>query len=433
MEQLAPRVDVSGKTNSGSLRNYIFWSTLIGLFSGLLVIRIPFQLRFFDGVMVMNLVLMSLFVDLARIPKWVLLLILYLAVSGGIGIGYGTDTVTQVTKEFLGISVSLLYFCYFFQMIEDDYERAFLAYAKIAFWFAVIALPLWMGRCLYLGHYERLQGLTSEPGWFCELVLPATYWYAHQFFSSRKYGTELTVLLVAITLSSSSLGYLGVAFGAMLLLTGRKRNFIAIPFVAGGLLVLAYTTSGYFRKRADDTLLAATTQDLTGANVSTYALLSNLFVTEQVFKESPIIGNGLGSHPVSHARFISDLPGVEDFAQMGAADLNATEAASLTLRSLSELGVIGFLGILLFIAYFRVGSGGPYTAISNAILINFVFKLVRNGNYFTAEQFFFVLIYILNYRCHKLEMMRNRTTSLTQKASHTVLHAPSNQGILDGH
>jgi hypothetical protein len=433
MEQISPRVDLSATTNYASLRNYIFWSTLIGLFSVLLVIRIPFQLRFFDGVMVMNLVLMSLFVDLARIPKWVLLLILYLAVSGGIGIGYGTDTVAQVAKQFLGISVSLLYFCYFFQMIEDDYERAFLAYAKMAFWFAVIALPLWIGRCLYLGHYERLQGLTPEPGWFCELVIPATYWYAHQFFSSRKYGTELTVLLVAITVSSSSLGYLGVAFGAMLLLTGRKRNFIAIPFVAGGLLVLAYTTSGYFRKRADDTLLAATTQDLSGANVSTYALLSNVFVTEQVFKESPIIGNGLGSHPISHERFISDLPGVEDFAQMGAADLNATEAASLTLRSLSELGVIGFLGILLFIAYFRVGSGGPHTAISNAILINFVFKLVRNGNYFTPEQFFFVLIYVLNYRCHKLEMKRNRTTLLTQKASHTVLHAPSNQGILDGH
>jgi hypothetical protein len=433
MEQIAPRVDLSGTTNSASLRNYIFWSTLIGLFGGLFVIRVPFQLRLFDGVMVMNLVLMSLFVDLARIPKWVLFLILYLAVSGGIGIGHGTDTLTQVAKEFLGISVSLLYFCYFFQMIEDDYERAFLAYAKIAFWFAVIALPLWMGRCLYLGHYERLQGLSSEPGWFCELVLPATYWYAHQFFRFRKYGTQLAVLLVAITLSSSSLGYLGVAFGAMLLLTERKRHFIGIPFVAGGLLVLAYTTSSDFRRRADDTLLAATTQDLTGANLSTYASLSNLFITKQVFQESPIIGNGLGSHPISHARFISDLPGVEGFAEMGAADLNATEGASLALRSLSELGLIGFLGILLFIAYFRVGGGGPHGAISNAILINFVFKLERNGNYFVAEQFFFVLIYVLNYRCHKLEMTRNRTTSLTQKASHTVFHASSNQGILDGH
>ena len=52
-------------------------------------------------------------------------LVLYLAASGDIGIANGTDTISQVAKELLGISVSVVYFYYFFRMIGNDFERAF--------------------------------------------------------------------------------------------------------------------------------------------------------------------------------------------------------------------------------------------------------------------------------------------------------------------
>ena len=244
--------------------------------------------------------------------------------------------------------------------------------------------------------------MTAEPGAFCEIVLPAYYWYAYSYFSSRKEGGKVVIFTLAIALSDSTLGYLGVALVAMLLLSGRVKYILAVPIVVGGLLALAYTFSPDFRLRADDTLLAAFTQDVSRANLSTYASFSNLFVTEQVLKESPVV-KGLGSHPISHARFIADVPGIETFAGTPAEDLNATEAASLALRSLSELGIAGFSAVLIFIFYFRVGGAGTRAAISNAILVNFVFKLVRDGNYFPPEQFFFVFIYMLNHRQYKLE------------------------------
>ena len=92
--------------------------------------------------MLTNLVLMFLLVNFARIPASILCLVLYLAASGGIGIANGTDTISQVAKELLGISVSVVYFYYFFRMIGSKFEQAFLTYANIAFWFTVIAFPI---------------------------------------------------------------------------------------------------------------------------------------------------------------------------------------------------------------------------------------------------------------------------------------------------
>ena len=83
------------------------------------------------------------------------------------------------------------------------------------------------------------------------------------------------VLTIAIILSASSLGYLGIAFGTVLLLSGRIKHFVAVPVVVGGLLILAYIASPFFRSRVDDMVVAISSQDVTGSNSSTYALISN--------------------------------------------------------------------------------------------------------------------------------------------------------------
>ena len=307
------------------------------------MIRVPFAIRLFDVIILTNVLLMLLLIKMDRIAPWVLWLMLYLALSGGIGIVNGTDSISLVAKEFLGISVSLFYFYGFFKLIHNDFARAFLTYAKFAYWFAIIAFPLWAVSCIQIHGYQRLQGITSEPTAFCQLVLPAFYWYASQYFASRKHGLEVAVFTLAIVLSGSSNGYLCVAFGAILLLSGRKKHLLAVPIVLGGLLGLVYAVSPDFQIRINDTLLAATTEDVSGSNLSTYALISNMIVTQQVLKESPIIGNGLGSHPLSHEKFMGDVPGIQSFIDTGTSNLNAADAASLTLRVLSELGLLGYI------------------------------------------------------------------------------------------
>jgi hypothetical protein len=406
MEHAANNSGVIVRIQYDSIRNYIYWSTLIGVFSGFLRIRVPFSITLFDGIMITNLILMPMVGSIVRLPARVLCFILYLVVSGGIGIAHGTDTIALVLKELLGVSVSLVYFYYFFGMIRNDFEKAFTTYANIAYWFAVIAFPIWVGACIYFGDIERLDGLTAEPTAFCILVLPAFYWYAYQYLTSRLYGGRVAIIIVAIILSSSTNGYIAGLFGVVLLLSrrGRLKYLVAAPIVIIGIAALAYTYSTDIRMRVNDTLRAVVTQNVIGANSSTYALISNIFVTRQVLKESPLIGNGLGSHPISHDRFLADIPGVATFIQQRITDLNSSEAASLGLRSLSELGILGFAGELIFVFYFYVGGAGTRAAISDALLVVFFLKLVRDGGYFAPEQFFFIFIYILNHRQRKLEV-----------------------------
>jgi hypothetical protein len=400
--------DAVAKNGVEWVRRYLYYSTLLGIFSAILTFHLGFDVNAFEVLMLVNLVPMCLLVHSARIPAWMLYLIVYLAVSGGIGIAHGTDSIPQFAKEFLGISISLFYFCYFFKLIKNDFERAFLAYARISYWFAIIAIPVWVVSCIVQHAYVRLQGLESEPASFCIMVLPAYYWYAHLYFNFRKRAAEVIVFTVAIVLSASSLGYISVAFGVVLLLSerGGKRLF-AIPILVGGLIGFAYAVSSDFRFRVDDTILALSAADVTGANASTYALISNVFVTQQVLKESPLIGNGLGSHVLSHARFLGDIPGVDEFVNGGMADLNASDAASFTLRCLSEFGIVGYLGTLIFLFRCHVGGPGPRAAVSNALLVCFFLKLIRGGMYFPPEQFFFIFIYVLNHRKYLNEIRQD--------------------------
>ena len=137
-----------------------------------------------------------------------------------------------------------------------------------------------------------------------------------------------------------------------------------------------------------------------------YTFVSNAIVTQQVLKESPLFGNGLGSHQVSHARFLDSIPGVEYFSGMGLQSMNDMDAGSLTFRVLSEFGILGYLGVLFFVFHFHVGGNGPRAAISNGILVCFLLKLIRSGEYYQPEQFFFIFIYILNYRKFMSESSR---------------------------
>ena len=358
---------------------------------------IGFDLQMFDVVMIINLVLMGL---IFTIPRWIAGLVIYLAVSGTLGVLRGTDTFVLFAKQFLGITISAIYFSIFFRHYRGRLDQVFLTYAKIAYWETVIAIGMYF--CHY-PNFVRLQGLFAEPMHYCILVLPAYYWYAYSYFTSGKNKTEFIVISVGVCLADSSIGFVSIAFGLMLLLSRRRRLLILVPIIVAVFVGAAYTLSSDFRLRLTDTATAAGALDVSGTNSSTYALISNLIVTRQVMAQHPLIGNGIGSHALSHERYLADIPGIHEFINAGEDSLNAADGDSLILRSLSELGLVGFSVILWFVFHFRVSGDGRRAAISSSILVEFFLKLLRHGHYFQPEQFFFIQIYIMNYRLAKQE------------------------------
>ena len=182
MEHAPQHVEIPFKGRNAWICNYLYYSTLIGVFSNLLIVESGVKIRLFY----VGIILFCLVVKVTRIPAWILLFLAYIALSGIVGLARGTDSLSQVVIEFRAISASILYYYFFFKLIRFDFERAFLAYARMAYWFAIIALPLWAGTCIVEHGYVRLSGLATEPAEFCSIILPAFYWAAYQFLTARK-------------------------------------------------------------------------------------------------------------------------------------------------------------------------------------------------------------------------------------------------------
>src|ERR1035438_3783234 len=99
MEQTVDSSSLVVRIPYASIRNYIYWTTLIGVFSGVLRIRVPFSITLFDGIIITNLILMLLAANIVRLPARILIFILYLAVSGGIGIAYRDRKSTRLNSS----------------------------------------------------------------------------------------------------------------------------------------------------------------------------------------------------------------------------------------------------------------------------------------------------------------------------------------------
>lgn len=382
-----------------SVSRYVYLSTLLGIFSGILNIHIGSTIFFFYVIMLSNMLLMWSFLRPLILPKWLAWLMIYLIASGLIGIARGTDTVFLVEKQVVAIGLSALYFANFFHIEDNQIDSAWATYAKIAYRLTLLALAMWVVRCWIEHGFVRLHGITSEPSAYCVLTLPAYYWYAHQWWTKGKHRKEVLWITLGVALSVSSDGYLAVVFGLVLLFGKKLTSLVLSAVIACGLAISVYIISPQVHLRVNDTLSALADSDVSGTNLSTYALISNMFVTGHVLEVHPILGNGLGSHVKSGKKYIEDVPGEQIVEAAGwDAGANLHDASSLTLRTLSELGITGFVAILFFILHFRVKGNSDRAAVSGAILTVFFQKLLRGGGYANPEQFFFILIYMLNYR-----------------------------------
>ena len=129
-------------------------------------------------------------------------------------------------------------------------------------------------------------------------------------------------------------------------------------------------------------------------------MLSNFFVASKSFETNPILGNGIGSHLLSREIYLKNITGIEIFEEMGNDDLNAQDAGSLFSRTMSELGLVGILGLFYFILNFYVFNKDNLffqnSTIAKGILLYFILKLLREGHYFSPEMYFFVFLYIFN-------------------------------------
>lgn len=263
------------------------------------------------------------------------------------------------------------------------------AYLKIC---VIIAIIGYIMLLFNLQKYEdRLHSIFKEPAHYVVVLLPACYY----FFKKKQFFLFL-ILFFSLILSKSSLGYIGCAFiFIMPYLTLRKilALILTIPIIIY-VGFLTYENNENFKLRIDDTVSSLNSissgKFKSDTNVSSYALMSNLYVAKNNFFEHPF-GSGIGSHVYMHNNFyLKKMTPPEYIKTLKLQNINATDANSLFLRLFSELGVFGLFFILLFLYRFSFCFKYEDLIIAQGIFIYIILKLIRDGHYFSPEIFFFI-------------------------------------------
>ena len=407
------------------IQEYLIWSTVVAAMM-LIPIHGSFQVGY--AIIILNAMILLTFDQLA-IHRNHLMAMLALAGFAMIGASLSGTPFKAPVSQLLGIGLLSVYFFCALATLGPSLIRWLELYMRAAFAIAVFGLVKWVaGHILRTGD-PRLIAIYSEPSFFVYVTLPAVGYCVNCFLKDRRYGWETIVFLVAYALADSSLGFLGLLLVGLFAYAPRLKGrqllaggALACIFVAG-----LYVASTNVRQRTNEMVTAIAKQDLSTTGATTFAFLSNVYVTSQSFLAHPLSGVGLGGYANAYDKYIDNITGITTIESLSREDLNAMElnrddAASMFLRVTAELGIPGLVCLIGFLVVCGRVRYEPYTTIRNAMLPYLIVRMTRMGHYFTVELYFFAGIYLFNY----LNYCRNRLPDTALSTGHVQEQAELN-------
>ncbi|HXB41751.1 MAG TPA: O-antigen ligase family protein [Bacteroidia bacterium] len=397
----------------------IYLSVFMG--SSIVFFKEPFEGYFHYAI---YLTLLPFFVSRYGLPKTPFQILVLPLLVGIFQIVLGNNEPFLFIKIFGGVLLSVSFYYYVNEFYEVDVEKMFKLYLTWTYWTAVIAIIQYLafkinfkpgydfGFLLNKGGHVitegggsiRVNSIYLEPSQLGIMLGPAAFVSALNILRRKHYHYaqyQNIVILIALYLSRSSTGYLGlfliflvmgINFGYFLYLV----LFVVVGyFAAWGL----YNTIPEFHDRVDSSMGLWVEGDLSLKNVNTssFVLYNNSHIAWENLKEHPLFGTGLGSHPVAYKKFSYTNEGK---IRLKGFEFNTADANSLLLRLMSETGLMGVLFILFLIFRGFIGYSGDeddkYWIISGALLVLILLYLLRQGNYFLNGFPFFVWLYYYN-------------------------------------
>ncbi len=398
--QSRPALNFGMPSGPMRLETYSLRSTVWALFSAALVIHWYVDLRFFYFVIVFNLVLL-LFKWKFEVDRGLFLSLLYLWIAGAISVVSGTNSARLFLQEALGITVCAFYFYLFFRQQRLDVADIFDEYANVAYYICGLGLGISAVASLWRREFVPVQSIMTEPAQFAATVLPGFYYYLASHLHGRGDGNNALkkslVMLLAVVFSNSAVGFLGLFASLILLARGRKLLIVGMSIFVVALMSVLYTVNDHFRVRLDDSVRVLREANVEDVNLSTYALLSNAFVSWSALHDRPIFGYGIGAHQIAHHIYLPELPGMATVPKEYM-DINAKDANSLLFRIASELGLVGLLLTAVFLVRCTLSGRSRLADISAAVMVYLFLKLLREGHWFSPEMYFFIWTFVLVFR-----------------------------------
>lgn len=385
------------------LDKYIVISSVFALFTEDFNFHYIIDLKLFYVFLITNFVLLAINHRIT-IHKNLLIIIGFLFVHGIINFIIFSNPIWSLIAQIIGISVSSIYYYNFIKIYGK--KNVFKTYLDTALVIAILAIPMFFLN-INTFIYNRLNGIMSEPAHYAAIMLPAAY----VFFRDKKY-LKFAIILITIVLSKSTIGYIGLFF-MMIMPLLKVKYFLKYSIVA---LIIICISGFYIHSKWNEPIhenesnvlvrrLKQTEESLNAVytgkfkkdtNLSSYALLSNLFITKMIFFDKPL-GAGLGAYQYEYEKNYNYLSPPEYLITLKESKINKTDANSLFLRMLADLGIFGLLMIIYFyVRSFKVFSKESKVIEQGAFFYLFV-KLIREGHYFPPEFYFFLLIFLKEF------------------------------------
>ncbi|NRA79510.1 MAG: O-antigen ligase family protein [Pseudoalteromonas sp.] len=321
----------------------------------------------------------------------------------------------KLLQVLFSLSILFVIFTTYLHLIfKYGVKCVFLAYVKLALFFSVVAI---IQECFLLlgvdqnlvsfnsivkdmGGYWGVPGFSAEPAEFAIAIIPAFYFLLTSVAESRKHFFYFLIVLVALILSTSSLGFLGILLSLLCLFFEYvKRSFfkmlVTLPlfvFFVGYLL-----GQDFFMMRVVDSIYLLDNIEFIqpdGINLSSYAQVVNLKITLMSLKEYLGFGPGFTLYSSVFDSYISNfsIPSHRD-------DIPGRgTATSLVLRLTAEFGLLGLIFFVFFIIKYRVAIGKD--KINTACFIFILLSSLRMGIYFANGMCLFILLYYFSSKSY---------------------------------
>ena len=385
------------------LDKYIIYSSIFALFTEAFSFHYIIDWKLFYIIILINLIAIATRKRLT-VNRNIIIFLLFLFIHGAVFYLWFQNPIKSLLAQLIGISISSIYYYNF--LINYGTKLAFTKYLEVAFLIAIIAIPMfYLNINVFI--YNRLNGILTEPAHYAAIMLPATY----VFLRNKNY-LKFGIVLITIFLSKSSIGYVGLVF--ILLLPLLKVKYL-IKY--SWLVILVIGISAYYistqwnkpmNENESNTLvrrLKQTNESLTAVftgefeestNLSTYAFISNTFISREIFTDKPF-GTGLGSYPYEYDKYYSLMKPPPYLIELKQSKINRTDANSLFLRMLVDLGIFAII-IFIYFAYRSIYIfKSDKKVIQQGSFFYLIIKLIREGHYFPPEFYFFLLIFLKEF------------------------------------
>jgi hypothetical protein len=345
----------------------------------------------------------------------------------------GYNTFELFTKIFLGIFFSTTFYYYVIHAYNMDVEKMFSIYMKGIYFVCLIGL---LQLASYFAHFTpgynfkwifnkwafttselgfpRVNSIFPEPSQFALVISPALFIAIYNLLLGKRLyiaRMECLMIIVITILTTSSLGLIAFLFIVIFLTInyGHLVNLFVALICLFAIGELCYAFLPEFKSRVNSAYGLWVENDFRLANVnnSSFVLFNHYHIATTNFKEHPLVGTGLGSHPLAFDKYTITLASdIIDFNN------NRADANSTFLRLMSETGLMGITFILYFIFRFYIRrdplksdeENKNYWIISNAVLVLIIVQLLRQGNYFINGFPFFMWMYYYTYKVNKTRL-----------------------------